>query len=231
MAFEACRIAVEHMTPVILLSDAFIGNGASAWRIPDDDEYPEIKTPDIPADVLEAGWKPYMRRENLSRYWPVGGTEGATHRLGGLEKDAVTGSISNDPANHEKMVMLRREKVARIADNIPQLEVMGDKDADTLLIGWGGTYGHLRSAAEELNAAGHKVALAHFRYINPLPANTAEVLSHYKRFIVAELNTGMFADYLQAKFPGKNFLRINKIQGQPFQVSEVVERATKLMED
>lgn len=231
MAFEACRIAVEHMTPVILLSDAFIGNGASAWRIPDDDEYPEIKTPDIPADVLEAGWKPYMRRENLSRYWPVGGTEGATHRLGGLEKDAVTGSISNDPANHEKMVMLRREKVARIADNIPQLEVMGDKDAETLLIGWGGTYGHLRSAAEELNAAGHKVALAHFRYINPLPANTAEVLSHYKRFIVAELNTGMFADYLQAKFPGKNFLRINKIQGQPFQVSEVVERATKLMED
>lgn len=231
MAFEACRIAVEHMTPVILLSDAFIGNGASAWRIPDDDEYPEIKTPDIPADVLEAGWKPYMRRENLSRYWPVGGTEGAAHRLGGLEKDAVTGSISNDPANHEKMVMLRREKVARIADNIPQLEVMGDKDADTLLIGWGGTYGHLRSAAEELNAAGHKVALAHFRYINPLPANTAEVLSHYKRFIVAELNTGMFADYLQAKFPGKNFLRINKIQGQPFQVSEVVERATKLMED
>ncbi len=231
MAFEACRIAVEHMTPVILLSDAFIGNGASAWRIPDDDEYPEIKTPDIPADILEAGWKPYMRRENLSRYWPVGGTEGATHRLGGLEKDAVTGSISNDPANHEKMVMLRREKVARIADNIPQLEVVGDKDADTLLIGWGGTYGHLRSAAEELNAAGHKVALAHFRYINPLPANTAEVLSHYKRFIVAELNTGMFADYLQAKFPGKNFLRINKIQGQPFQVSEVVERATKLMED
>ena len=231
MAFEACRIAVEHMTPVILLSDAFIGNGASAWRVPDDDEYPEIKTPDIPAEVLAAGWKPYMRREDLSRYWPVGGTEGATHRLGGLEKDAVTGAISNDPVNHEKMVMLRREKVARIANDIPALEVMGDADADTLLIGWGGTYGHLRSAAEELNAAGRKVAFVHFRYINPLPANTAEVLGRYKRFIVAELNTGMFADYLQAKFPGKNFLRINKIQGQPFQVSELVERATKLMED
>ena len=230
MAFEACRIAVEHSTPVILLSDAFIGNGSSAWRIPDADEYPAIKTPDVPAEMLADGsWRPYVRRENLGRYWPVGGTEGATHRLGGLEKDAVTGAISTDPANHEKMVMLRREKIARIADDIPALEVLGDPDADTLLVGWGGTYGHLRTAAEELCRQGHKVAFAHFRYINPLPANTGEVLARYSRVIVAELNTGMFADYLQARFPGRQFFRINKIQGQPFSVGEVVEKTAEIM--
>lgn len=232
MAFEACRIAVEHMTPVILLSDAFIGNGSSAWRIPDPDEYPAIKTPDVPEELLANGtWRPYLRRENLARYWPVGGTEGAAHRLGGLEKDAVTGAISNDPVNHEKMVMLRREKIARIADNIPALEIQGDTKADTLLVGWGGTYGHLLSATEEMCAAGKPVAMAHFRYINPMPANTEEVLKRYKRIIVAELNTGMFADYLQCRYPDAKILRINKIQGQPFSVSELVERATKLMED
>ena len=232
MAFEACRIAVEHMTPVILLSDAFIGNGASAWRVPEADEFPEIKTCNVPADLLASGeWRPYVRTATLSRYWPEAGTEGATHRLGGLEKNATTGAISNDPVNHEKMVLLRREKIARIADDIPALEVLGDADADTLLIGWGGTYGHLRTAAGELCAAGRPVAFAHFRYINPLPANTADIIARYSRIIVAELNTGMFADYLQAKFPGKNFLRINKIQGQPFSVTELVEKTTKLMEE
>lgn len=232
MAFEACRIAVEHMTPVILLSDAFIGNGSSAWRVPEADEYPQIKTPDVPAEELaDHSWHAYERRENLGRYWPVGGTEGAAHRLGGLEKDSVTGAISNDPANHEKMVMLRREKIARIADDIPSLELLGDKDADTLLIGWGGTYGHLHSAVDELNAAGRRVALAHFRYINPLPKNTGEVLARYSRIIVAELNTGMFADYLQCRYPDAHILRINKIQGQPFAVSEIVDRVTKYMEE
>ena len=232
MAFEACRIAVEHMTPVILLSDAFIGNGSSAWRVPEADEYPQIKTPDVPAEELaDHSWHAYERRENLGRYWPVGGTEGAAHRLGGLEKDSVTGAISNDPANHEKMVMLRREKIARIADDIPALELLGDTDADTLLIGWGGTYGHLHSAVDELNAAGRRVALAHFRYINPLPKNTGEVLARYSRVIVAELNTGMFADYLQCRYPDAHILRINKIQGQPFAVSEIVDRVTKYMEE
>ncbi len=232
MAFEACRIAVEHMTPVILLSDAFIGNGASAWRIPEADEYPEIKTPDVPAELLASGtWRPYMRTDNLSRYWPVGGTEGGAHRLGGLEKDTKTGAISTDPVNHEKMVLLRREKIARIADNIPALEVLGDPSAETLLVGWGGTYGHLRTAAEELCAAGHPVAFAHFRYINPLPANTGEVLARYKRVIVAELNTGMFADYLQCRFTDSKILRINKIQGQPFSVGEVVDHTLKLMDE
>ena len=231
MAFEAARIAIEHMTPVILLSDAFIGNGSTAWRIPEADEYPEIH-PHFPSpDLLEKGWKPYMRDENDVRYWAIPGTPGFAHRLGGLEKDSVTSAISTDPANHEKMVLLRKEKIERIALDIPALEVQGDPDADTLLIGWGGTFGHLFTAVEELNAAGKKVAFAHFRYINPLPANTKEVLAKYKNVVVAELNTGMFADFLQAKNPGINIRRINKIQGQPFLVQEIVDGVTKIMEE
>ena len=231
MAFEACRIAVEHMTPVILLSDAFIGNGSSAWRVPDADEYPEIRTRYVPRDMIHEGsWRAYTRdAESLVRYWAIPGTEGLQHRLGGLEKDAATGAISTDPVNHEKMVHIRREKVARIANNIPAQEVIGNADADTLLVGWGGTYGHLHTAADELNAQGTPVALAHFRYINPLPANTGEILARYKRVIVAELNTGMFADYLQAKFPGVHIERINKIQGQPFQVSELVDKINEIV--
>ncbi len=234
MAFEASRIAIEHMTPVILLTDAFIGNGSSAWRIPDADEYPEIKPPYVPADKLaEGAWRPYDRNaDNLVRYWAIPGTEGGMHRLGGLEKDYATGAISTDPVNHERMVHTRREKIARIANDIPALEVLYDcGDADTLLLGWGGTYGHLRTAAQELNDAGHKVAFTHFRYINPLPANTGEVLSKYKKVVVAELNTGMFADYLQSRFPEVKIERVNKIQGQPFLVEEVVSAVTKIMED
>ena len=228
MAFEACRIAIEHMTPVILLSDAFIGNGSSAWRIPDDDEYPEIRPNFVPENLRNSEWKPYMRDdETLARYWAIPGTEGLSHRLGGLEKDAATGAISTDPANHEKMVLTRREKVARIAYDIPELELNGNPEADTLLVGWGGTYGHLLSACEELNNAGTPVAHAQFRYINPLPANTADVLRRFRRVVVAELNTGMFADYLQAKFPDVEIHRINKIQGQPFLVKEVVDGVLK----
>lgn len=231
MAFEASRIAIEHMTPVILLSDAFIGNGSSAWRIPEADDYPEIKPHYVPEELKE-NWRPYLRDEaSKVRYWAIPGTEGFAHRLGGLEKDAVTGAISTDPVNHEKMVYIRREKIDRIADNIPQQEVLCDKDADTLLIGWGGTYGHLYTAAEELNKAGRKVAFTHFRYINPMPRNTHEILSKYKKVIVAELNTGQFADYLQSKYPDITFQRINKVQGQPFLVKEVIDGVTKIMEE
>jgi len=234
MAFEAARIAIEHMTPVILLSDAFIGNGSSAWRIPDADEYPEIKPPYLPADrIAEGGWRPYERRDdNLVRYWAIPGTEGAMHRIGGLEKDCNTGAISTNPLNHEKMVMTRREKINRIANDIPELGTLYDcNDADTLLLGWGGTYGHLRSAAQELNNKGRKVAFTHFNYINPLPKNTPETLHRFKTVIVAELNTGMFADYLQAKFPDVNIRRINKIQGQPFLVEEVVSAVEKIIDN
>lgn len=232
MAFEAARIALEHMTPVILLTDGFIANGSSAWRIPDEDEYPEIKPNFVTPDLLDKGWKPYMRNEDTKvRYWAIPGTPGFTHRLGGLEKDYVTSAISTDPANHQRMVDARRQKVENIALDIPALEVSGNKDADTLLLGWGGTYGHLYSAVNQLNADGKQVAFAHFRYICPLPANTAEVLSKYKTIIVAELNNGQFADYLQAKHPSANIKRINKVQGQPFLVSEIVDGVTKIMED
>lgn len=232
MAFEAARIALEHMTPVILLTDGFIANGSSAWRIPEEDEYPEIKPPYVSPDMFENGWKPYFRNpENQVRYWAIPGTPGFAHRLGGLEKDNKTSAISTDPVNHQIMVDTRQAKIDLIANNIPEIEVQGNPDADTLLVGWGGTYGHLQSACEELNAAGKPVALAHFRYICPLPKNTSEVLARYKTVIVAELNTGQFADYLQAKNPYKTFHRINKVQGQPFLIKEIVDGVTKIMED
>ncbi len=232
MAFQACRIAMEHMTPVILLTDAFIGNGSSAWRVPEKEDYPEIKVPLVTASQLENGWKPYNRdAETLVRYWSIPGMENGMHRVGGLEKDYNTSVISTDAKNHARMVEARREKVARIARDIPRMEPMFDEDADTILVGWGGTYGHLLTAATELNASGHKVAFWQFRYINPLPENAIETLSKYKRIIVAELNTGMFADYLQMHLPGKEILRINKIEGQPFLVSEVVEGVINHMEN
>lgn len=223
MAFEAARIAMEHMTPVILLTDAFIANGSSAWRIPEDKDYPEIHPHILPQNVLEQGWRAYDRDANGARWWALPGTPGAMHRLGGLEKDARTSVISTDGPNHERMVKARREKIARIADEVPPLEPMLAPDADTILLGWGGTYGHLMAAATQLNAQGHKVAFWQFRYINPLPSNTFEVLSRYKNIIVAELNTGMFADYLQMHLPMKEIKRINKVEGQPFLVREVVD--------
>jgi len=224
MAFEAARIAITHMTPVILLSDAFIGNGSSAWRIPESDEYPDIKVPYVPEE-MRPEWRAYMRNpDTLARYWAIPGRDNLPHRLGGLEKDVVTGAISTDPANHARMVEIRREKIARIASDIPRQELVCDSpEADTLLVGWGGTYGHLYTAAEELNREGNHVALAQFRYINPLPANTGDILRRFRKVIVAELNTGQFADFLQARFPDVEIHRINKIEGQPFLVSEVVE--------
>ena len=231
MAFEAARIAVEHMTPVVLLTDGFIANGSSAWRIPEEDEYPAIKPNFVKPEMLEQGWRPYMRNEETEvRYWAIPGTPGFQHRLGGLEKDYNTSAISTDPANHEKMVQARQKKIDLIARNIPDVEVQGNPDADTLLIGWGGTYGHLYTAVEELNRSGKPVAFAHFRYICPLPANTAEVIRRYKRVIVAELNNGQFADYLQAKNPMTDIKRINKVQGQPFLVQEIIDGVTKIME-
>lgn len=229
MAFEAARIAVEHMTPVILLTDAFIANGSSAWRVPEANDFPVIK-PNFVSEDMREGWKPYLRNAEDVRYWAIPGQEGFQHRLGGLEKDYNTSALSNDPLNHEKMVMARKRKVENVANHIPALEVLGDADADTLLVGWGGTFGHLYTAVEEMNAAGKKVALAQFSYISPLPANTREVLNKYKNVIVAELNTGQFADYLQSKVDGLVVKRINKTQGQPFLVHEIVEGVTKIME-
>ncbi len=232
MAFEAARIAIEHMTPVILLSDAFIANGSAAWRIPEDSEFPAIKAPVVSAEMIANGWKPYDRdTETLVRYWAAPGTPGAMHRIGGLEKDAVTGVISTDPANHARMVEIRRKKIEAIAADIPALKIKENRDADTVLVGWGGTYGHLYDAARQINKNGTPLARAHFRYINPLPANAVEELSRFKNIIVAELNSGMFADYLQARMPGKRIRRINKVEGQPFLVHELVEDIERIINE
>ena len=223
-AFEAARIAVEHMTPVILLTDAFIANGSSAWRIPDEDEYPAIHPNRVPDDVAANGsWHAYDRDERGVRYWAVPGTPGLQHRVGGLEKDYTTGALSNNPNNHEHMVRARQQKVDNVALDIPELEVKGNPDADTIIVGWGGTYGHIYTAVEQLNAAGHPIAMAQLRYINPLPRNTREVLSRYKRVIVAELNSGQLARYLRSLIPELPISQINKVQGQPFLVAELVD--------
>ncbi|WP_455498056.1 2-oxoacid:acceptor oxidoreductase subunit alpha [Coprobacter sp.] len=233
MAFAASKIALEHMTPVILLTDAFIANGSSAWRIPEMEEYPEIHPQYVEKELLDNNWKPYKRDSKTGvRYWAIPGTEGFMHRLGGLEKDSITSAISTDPDNHQKMTDLRQAKIDYIANCIPDLEILGNPDADLLVIGWGGTYGHLFSAVESMNAAGKKVAMVHFNYINPMPKNTEEVLRRYKKIVVCELNNGQFATQLCAKVPGlTNVSRFNKVQGQPFMVSELTDHFSKLMEE
>ncbi len=230
-AFWAGKLAIEHMTPVIMLSDAFIANGSSAWKLPDLDKYPTI-TPNYVSNYDgEKPWKPYRRnKETLVRYWAIPGTEGFMHRLGGLEKDYETSAISTDPINHQKMVLTRQEKIDKIADSIPELEVLGDKNADLLIVGWGGTYGHLYEAMEIMQEQGKKVALAHFKFINPLPKNTKEVLKKYKKVVVAEQNSGQFANYLRGKVEDFNPYKLNRIQGQPFIVAELVDEFTKILE-
>ena len=233
MAFAASKIALEHMTPVILLTDAFIANGSSAWRIPEMEEYPEIHPQYVYNDLLKDNWKPYKRNpETNVRYWAIPGTEGFMHRLGGLEKDCITSAISTDPANHQKMTDMRQAKIDYIANEIPELEILGNPEADLLVVGWGGTYGHLYSAVESMNAIGKKVAMVHFNYINPMPKNTEEILRRYKKIVVCELNNGQFATQLCAKIPGlTNVSRFNKVQGQPFMVSELTDHFSKLMEE
>ena len=231
MAFWAGKLAVEHMTPVILLTDAFIANGSSAWRLPELGKYPAI-TPNYVSNYQgDKPWKPYRRdKDTFVRYWAIPGTEGFTHRLGGLEKDYDTSAISTDPLNHQKMVRTRQAKIDKIADFIPDVEVVGDPDADLLIVGWGGTYGHLYEAMEDMQEMGKKVALAHFRFINPLPKNTEEVLKRYKKVVVAEQNNGQFANYLRSKIDDFNPYKFNRIKGQPFIVARLVEEFTKILE-
>ena len=230
-AYWAGKLAVEHMTPVILLTDAFIANGSSAWRLPDLENYPEIKPNRVSNYKEDKVWKPYRRdKETFVRYWAIPGMEGYMHRLGGLEKDYDTSAISTDPANHQKMVKTRQAKIDKIADFIPEVEVIGDEDADLLIVGWGGTYGHLYEAMEIMHEQNRKVALAHFRFINPLPKNTAAVLSKYKKVVVAEQNNGQFANYLRSKVDGFTPYKFDRIKGQPFIVARLVEEFTKILE-
>ena len=228
-AYMACKIALEHMTPVILLTDAFIANGSAAWRLPKMDELPDIHPHYAPAEQ-KYKYTPYKRDDDDVRYWAVPGQEGFTHILGGLEKDGETGAISTEPENHDKMDRLRYSKVQKIP--VPDLEVEGDKDdADLLIVGFGSTYGHLYSAMEELRKQGHKVALAQFQYINPLPRNTKDVLLRYKKVVVAEQNLGQLAAYLRIRVDGFKPYKFNQVKGQPFQTGELTSTFLKLLEN
>jgi len=228
-AFEAAKIALEHMTPVLLLSDGFLANGTEPWRIPEMKDMPEIKPPF--ADKSETPFIPYKRNdETLVRSWAIPGTPGLEHRIGGLEK-TIKGTVSYVPENHEMMVKLRAEKVAKVADKIPELKVYGEESGELLVIGWGGTRGYLTAAVRELQAEGKKVSLVNFNYINPLPKNVKEIFGKFKKLVVAELNMGQFANYLRMKCQEFNYEQINKIQGLPFTIKEIKDKCLKLLED
>lgn len=221
-AYEACKIALENMTPVVLMTDTYLANGTGLWRIPQLAELPAICPQSVPAE-LKGQYSVSLRDANSIRYWATPGMEGYEHRNIGLERDSVKGFISTNPENHEKMVLARQAKINQVANKIPDLTVQGNADSDTLLIGWGSTEGHLHAAANELNCA-----LAHFNYINPLPKNTAEVIRKYKKVVVCELNTGQFATLLRSKISGVDFKQYNEIMGQPFAVERIVEHVKNL---
>ena len=223
-AYEACKIALENMTPVILLTDTYLANGTALWRIPKLAELPEIHPQTVPEE-LKGCYNPALRDERGVRYWAFPGMEGYEHRNIGLERDAERGTISTNPENHEQMVLARKHKIEQIAERIPNLQIIKSSNpqmSGTLLVGWGSTEGHLHAAANELGCD-----LAQFNYICPLPKNTHEVLAQYKRILVCELNTGQFAAYLRAQFPDLNIEQYNEIQGQPFAVERIVSYASK----
>ena len=227
-AYAASKMALEHMTPVVLMTDAFIANGSAAWKLPNLAEYPAINPPYVQPEMKE-NWTPYQRNEETGvRYWAIPGTEGFTHILGGLEKDNKTGAISTNPENHHLMTQLRQQKIEKI--EVPDVVVEGDADdAELLIVGFGGTYGHLHAAMDELQAKGKKVALAHFKFINPLPKNTADVLKRYPKVVVAEQNMGQFAGYLRMKVDGFVPYQYNEVKGQPFVVSELVDAFAEII--
>lgn len=228
-AFEAARIALEHMTPVLLLSDSYLANGTEPWRIPEMKDLPKINPPF--ADRTEIPFLPYKRDdEKLARSWAVPGIPGLEHRIGGLEK-TDKGTVSYVPENHEHMVRLRAEKVERVANDIPELEVYGAKSGDVLVIGWGGSYGYLLTAVRELQDEGHNVSLVNFNFIKPLPKNVKNVFSKFKKIVVCELNSGQFADYLRIKHQEFTYDQLNKIQGLPFTINDIKEKCLKILED
>ena len=226
-AFMASKIAMEHMTPVILLTDGFIANGSEPWRIPSMADYPAICPPIV--EKCEGDFMPYARNEKLARGWAFPGKEGLEHRIGGLEKDHLKGSISYDPANHQEMTRTRAAKVALVADELPTPEVMGEKDADVLVIGWGGTRGHLQSAVSELQQEGKSISLLHFNYLNPMPHGVEELLKGHKKIVVCELNEGQFASYLRQQFQQFTFEQYNKTEGQPFTIVELKDKFNSLL--
>ncbi len=228
-AYMAAKLTLEHMTPVLLLSDGYLANGSAPWKIKTTEEMPEINV--IRAKDNEEDWFPYKRNaDTLARSWAIPGTKGLAHRIGGLEKDSLTGDVSYLPENHQKMVKIRAEKVQRVANYIPKIEVEYAQEGELLVVGWGGTYGALHTAVKRLNIQGYtQVGLAHFNYINPLPKNTEEVFKKFKRIIVCELNDGQFVKILRSSFEKRSFLQYNKIQGLPFSNEELIEHFKNLI--
>jgi 2-oxoglutarate/2-oxoacid ferredoxin oxidoreductase subunit alpha len=228
-AFTASKIAVEHMTPVILLTDSYLANGTEPWKIPVMSELPEIVPPF--ADNNELPFLPYKRdKEKLFRKWAVPGIPDLEHRIGGLEK-TVKGTVSYVPENHELMVNLRAQKVEKVEEEIPDLTIYGPESGDLLVVGWGGSYGYLVTAIRELQAEGHKASLVNFNFINPLPKNTGDVFSKFRRIVVCELNSGQFANFLRIKHCDFKYEQINKVQGLPFTVKEIKEKCVKILEE
>lgn len=228
-AFEAARIALEHMTPVLLLSDSYLANGTEPWRIPSMKDLPKINPPF--AVKNDEPYYPYHRDcEKLARSWAIPGTAGLEHRIGGLEKTSK-GNVSYVPENHEHMVNLREEKVQRVANEIPDLVVFGASKGDILVVGWGGSYGYLITAVRELQAEGHSVSLVNFNFINPLPKNVKDIFKGFKKIVVCELNLGQFADYLRIKHQEFKYEQINKVQGIPFTISDIKDKCIKMLED
>jgi 2-oxoglutarate ferredoxin oxidoreductase subunit alpha len=225
MAIEASRIAIKYMVPVMYLSDGYIANGSEPWKVPDPDSIPEIE---VKFRTEAEGFQPYIRDENLSRPWALPGTPGLEHRIGGLEKANITGNVSYDPENHEFMVRLRTQKVKNIENDIPELEVRGDKDAELLVIGWGGTHGSITEAVDRARSKGLKVARTHFRYLNPFPKNTGEVLKSYKKILCPELNMGQLSKILRNEFL-VDIESFNKIQGLPFKSSEIENKINSIL--
>ena len=218
-AFNAAKIALEHMTPVLLLTEGFLGNGSEPWRIPSMKDYPVIRPPFAQPNVP---YKPFERDpETLARRWAVPGMAGCEHRVGGLEKNHA-GVLSSDPQNHAMMVQERDMKIQKVADYIPELQVNGNDSGKLLVVGWGGTYGHVLSAVQEAREAGMEVSFANFDYIMPLPRNTEEVFSKFEKILVCELNSGQFVNYLRGRLPQFSYSQYNKVQGQPFLVQEIV---------
>ena len=228
-AFESARIALEHMTPVLLLSDSYLANGSEPWRIPEMKDLPEIKPPF--AKKTENPYLPYERDpETLAREWAVAGMRGLEHRIGGLEK-TVKGTVSYTPENHQMMVNFRAEKVERVVNRIPDLKVYGEESGDILVVGWGGTFGYLLTAIRELQNEGYRFSMVNFNYINPLPGNVKEVFGRFKKILVAELNMGQFAGYLRMKHQEFKYDQLNKVQGVPFIIEEIKEKCIKMLEE
>ena len=227
LTIEACRIAVRHMTPVFLLSDGYLANNSEPWRIPDVDSIPPI----VSAHRTDPdGYQPYMRDpDTLARPWVLPGTPGLEHRIGGLGKQDGSGNVSYDPEDHEEIVRIRADKVARVADSIPEAEVFGPDQGDLLVIGWGGTFGAIRAATEHMQQQGRSVASLHLRHLNPFPRNLGNVIGRYRQVLVPELNMGQLAMLLQARFPVR-VVTLNKVQGQPFKIREISEKIRSILD-